>query len=160
MYQDDMEEYETTINHSWLDKPRKGASKLSKNLVRAYFKEDIGDMIVLLNRIIDNPQGAPFEPWMYYFINEIMNGVKMIDRAQIISNNLDNQLRNLEGDRIFYMSSYLFYSLARTYRLLPSIFSLALCLSRPQITSVYSVLPCIILSFCLVEVFLELEPVD
>lgn len=73
-------------------------------------------MIVLLNKIMGNPQGAPFEPWMYYFINEIMNEVKMIDWAQMISNNLDNQLRNLEADRIFYISSYLFFSLARTYR--------------------------------------------
>lgn len=112
-----MEDYEAIVNHSWLDKPRKGASKLQrKSLVRAYFKEDIGDMIVLLNRIMGNPQGAPFEPWMYYFINEIMNGVKMIDWARMISDNLDSQLKNLEADRTFYMSSYLFYSLATTYR--------------------------------------------
>lgn len=33
-----------------------------------------------------------------------------------MSDNLDSQLRNLEADRTFCMSSYLFYSLARTYR--------------------------------------------
>lgn len=91
MYQDHLEEYDAIVNHSWLDKPRKGASKLQrKSLVRAYFKEDIVDMIVLLNRIMGNPQGASFEPWMYYLINEIMNGVKMIDWARMISDNLDS----------------------------------------------------------------------
>lgn len=117
MYQDHLEEYDAIVNHSWLDKPRKGASKLQrKSLVRAYFKEDIGDMIVLLNRIMENPQGAPSEPSMYYFINEIMNGVKLIDWARMISDNLDSQLKNLEANRTFFMSSYLFYSLATTYR--------------------------------------------
>lgn len=63
LYQDHLEEYDAIVNHSWLDKLRKGTSKLQrKSLVRAYFKEDIGDMIVLLNRIMGNPQGAPFEP--------------------------------------------------------------------------------------------------
>lgn len=91
MYRDHLEEYDTIVNHSWLDKPRKGASKLQrKSLVRAYFKEDIGDMIVLLNRIMGNPQGASFKPWMYYFINEIMNGVKMIEWVRMISDNLDS----------------------------------------------------------------------
>lgn len=84
--------------------------------MRAYFKEDNGDMIVLMNRVMGSPQGPPFEPWMYYFINEIITGVKMIDWAKIISNNLDVQLKNLEENMTFYMSSYLVYSLARTYR--------------------------------------------
>lgn len=116
LYQENIEEYEVNMNHSWLEKPRKDASMLPKDLVRAYFKEDIGDPIVLLNRVMGSPQGTPFDPWMYYFINEITTGAKMIDWAKIISNNLDDQLKNLEENMTFYMSSYLVYSLARTYR--------------------------------------------
>lgn len=53
---------------------------------------------------------------MYYFIDEITSGVKMFNWANIISNNLSEQLRNLEKTRSFYMSSCIIYLLARNYK--------------------------------------------
>ena len=52
---------------------------------------------------------------MYYFIDEIENGKVRFDWAGIISRNLELQLRALSTKKQFYMSSYLFYIIARLY---------------------------------------------
>lgn len=62
------------VNKSWLDKKRP-QGKIPKHLPRPYFKEEYGDIILLLNRIMGSPEGAPFQTWMYYFIDEIKNQV-------------------------------------------------------------------------------------
>jgi hypothetical protein len=90
--------------------------KMPKKLLRTDFKEENCDIILLLNRVAGSPQGAPFEAWMYYFINEITFGVKMFNWSRMISNNLDEQLKNLESMKTFYMSSYIVYLLVRSYK--------------------------------------------
>lgn len=52
LYNNHIEQYDANINHSWLEKPRKGISKIPKLLVRAYFKEDYRELIALLNRVM------------------------------------------------------------------------------------------------------------
>lgn len=89
---------------------------MSKKLLRTDFKEEYGDFILLLNRVAGSPQGMPFEAWMYYFIDEITSEVKMFNWSRMISNNLDEQLKNLESTKNFYMSSYVVYLLARSYK--------------------------------------------
>lgn len=64
------------------------------------------------------PQASNFEPWMFYFIEEITTGVKMINCAKIVRDNVDEPLKNLEHSLSFYMSSYVVYSLARCYKYL------------------------------------------
>lgn len=63
-----------------------------------------------------NPQGAPFKMWMYYFIDKITSGIKMFNWSRMISDNLHEQLINLERTKTFYMSSNVVYLLKRTYR--------------------------------------------
>lgn len=61
------------------------------------------------------PQGMQFESWMYYFIDEIVNGKGKFDWARIISENLELQLRTVQNQKQFYIGSYLFYLIARLY---------------------------------------------
>lgn len=68
------------------------------------------------NRIAGNPQGAYFETWMYYFMDEITSCVRMFNWSLMISDNLHEQLVNLEKTKSFHMSSYVVYLLARMYR--------------------------------------------
>lgn len=44
----------TNINKSWLEKKRP-QGKVPKNLLRPYFKEEYGDIILLLNRVMGSP---------------------------------------------------------------------------------------------------------
>lgn len=52
---------------------------------------------------------------MFFFIEVIIQGKGKINWARIISNSLDVQLRRLIRTKTFYMSSYVIYSLARSY---------------------------------------------
>lgn len=104
------------INKQWLQKPRAHYTKMPKRLFRTNFKEEYGDLILLLNRVAGSPQASPFEPCMFYFIDEVTFDVKMIIWAKIISNSIDEQLRNMEHTKSIYMSSYIIYMLARCYR--------------------------------------------
>ena len=61
------------------------------------------------------PQGMQFKKWMYYFIDEIVNGKEKFDWARIINENLELQVRTVQNQKQFYMGSYLFYLIARLY---------------------------------------------
>ena len=43
------------------------------------FKLEYGDLVVLLNQIMGVAQGMQFENSMYYFIDEIENGIRKFD---------------------------------------------------------------------------------
>ncbi|XP_057824563.1 dol-P-Man:Man(7)GlcNAc(2)-PP-Dol alpha-1,6-mannosyltransferase isoform X2 [Cryptomeria japonica] len=73
-------------------------------------------MVFMLNRIMGCPQGAMFKTWMFCFVEEVSLGLKMINWAKLISDNLDIELRELERTRTFYLSSYVVYALARHLR--------------------------------------------
>ena len=51
---------------------------------------------MLLNRVMGVSQGMKFENWMYYFIDEIVNGKGKFDWARIISEILELQLRAMQ----------------------------------------------------------------
>lgn len=53
------------------------------------FKDEYSDMVLMLNRIMGSPQGAMFETWMFYYVEEVSLGLKMINWAKMISDNLD-----------------------------------------------------------------------
>lgn len=52
LYEDQLELYATNVNKSWLEKPRPSLKKVPKKLLHTNFKEDYGDIILLLNRVI------------------------------------------------------------------------------------------------------------
>jgi hypothetical protein len=116
LYDDQYELCTTNVNKSWLVKPMPSIKKMPKKLLRTDFKKEYGDIILLLNRVASSPQSAPFKSWMYCFIDEINSRVKMFNWSRMISNNLDEQLRNLESTKTFYMSYYIIYLLARSYK--------------------------------------------
>lgn len=116
IYNDQYELCATNANKAWLVKPRPTIKKMPKKLLRTDFKEEYSDIILQLNKVAGSPRGAPFESWMYYFMDEITYGVEMFNWSRMISNNLDGQLRNLESTKTFYMSSYVIYLLGRSYR--------------------------------------------
>lgn len=113
LYEEQIEPCGTTINKLQLEKSRPTYKKMPKKLLHPDFKDDYGDIILLLNRVMGNPQGTPFETQMYYFIDEITIGVKMFNWARIINNAIDEQLKILERTRSFYMNSYITHLLAR-----------------------------------------------
>lgn len=89
------------IISDWMNGPKKPQSKIPKKFVYLDFKEEYGDMVFLLNRIMDRPEGATFEIWMFCYVEEISLGLKMINWAKLIGDNLDNQLRELDRTRKF-----------------------------------------------------------
>jgi hypothetical protein len=60
-------------------------------------------MVMMLSRIFGKPYSYRFESWMWYFVEQVMEEG---DQARLISDNLNEQLMNLEHTRKFYMSSY------------------------------------------------------
>lgn len=77
----------TNVNKFWLEKKRP-QGKIPKYLLCPYFKEEYGDIIRLLNRVMGSPNGQLFETWMHYFIDEITSGTKLFNWSRIISDNL------------------------------------------------------------------------
>ena len=70
-------------------------------------------MVMMLSHIFGMPYSYRFESWMWYFVEKMMEEGYRIDRARLISDDLNEQLMNLERTRKFYMSSYVVYMLAR-----------------------------------------------
>jgi len=106
------------INNNWLVQPMPHVSKVPKKLHKSDFHQEINYMVVFLNRIMGCPQSANFEPWMFFYIEEIISGKRMIDWAEMISSNIDDQLKGLQETKTFYMSSYVIYMLTRNERYL------------------------------------------
>ena len=50
---------------------------------------------------------------MWYFIEELIDRIKVVDWSRMISDNLDKLFMNLEQPMTFNMSSYVVYLLAR-----------------------------------------------
>lgn len=68
---------------------------------------------MMLNRVMVSPQTASYEPWMWYYIKEMTRGADIINWARLVSDNLHEQMMNVEQTKTFYMSLYLIYILAR-----------------------------------------------
>lgn len=83
---------ERCMNHitsNWMNGPKKLQSKIPKKFLYSDFKEEYGDMVFLLNRIMGCPQGTIFEVWMFCYVEEVSLGLKMINWVKLISDNLD-----------------------------------------------------------------------
>ena len=103
-YNDNQDDYFALLKKKWLREGRKGVSRITR-LYQHDFKPEYGDLIILLNRVMGQPEGLQFGTWMYYFIDEIENGKVRFDWAGVISRNLELQLRDLSTKKQFYMSS-------------------------------------------------------
>lgn len=64
-------------------------SKIPKTLYMSDFKDEYGDMVSLLIKIINLEKATQFEDWMFYFIEEVSNG-KNIHWEKILSENIDS----------------------------------------------------------------------
>ena len=104
---------EEIINKRWLKKNRPHHSKIPKEIVWLDLQREYSDMVMMLSRIFGMPYSYRFESWMWYFVEQVMEEADIIDWARLISDNLNEQLMNLEHTRKFYMSSYVIYMLAR-----------------------------------------------
>ncbi|KAH9309261.1 hypothetical protein KI387_037172, partial [Taxus chinensis] len=52
MFDQDSDKYRARVAKSWLKNPKKGASRLTKTLIRADFNEELSDFIILLARVM------------------------------------------------------------------------------------------------------------
>ena len=68
-------------------------------------------MVMMLNHIFGMPHSYRFESWMWYFGDQVMEEGDRIVWAGLISDNLNEQLMNLEHKMNFYMRSYVIYML-------------------------------------------------
>lgn len=116
-YTKKMDACKNVVNKEWMIEPRLHHSKAPKTLMCTDFKEEYSDLVFLLNRVMGMPQGAIYDGWMFYFIQDCLRGT-LINWSRIISDNLDFQLRNVQRSKSFAMTSYLVYLLARfvTYK--------------------------------------------
>lgn len=115
IYEDDPDTYLNFINKNWLLKSRPRLNKIPNTSHKIDLKEEFRDLIIMLNRVIGAPQAFFFDKWMFFFIQVIVQGKGMFNWARIISNNLDVQLRRLVPINSFHMSSYVIYSLVRSF---------------------------------------------
>lgn len=61
VYDDDLDRCLGLINKHWVLKTRPGLSKVPSRLHIIDFKEEFGDLITLLNRVIGSPQSYQFD---------------------------------------------------------------------------------------------------
>lgn len=71
---------------------------------------------MMLSQVNGSPQAYAFEPWMFFYISVVLEGKEYVDWAKMISDNIDEQFKNLRRTKTFYMSSYVIYMLARMIR--------------------------------------------
>lgn len=93
------------IVRKWLAKPRKGKTHLPKIIDRSLLMEDIANMVIFVNHVTRNEDSNNLEGWMFLFINIVYEGIQFINWAEIISNNLCDQLLKLRKNYNFYMTS-------------------------------------------------------
>ena len=70
-------------------------------------------MVMMFSLIFCMPYSYRFESWMWYFVEQVMEEGNRIDWVRLKSDNLNEQLMNLEHTKKFHMSSYVIYMLAR-----------------------------------------------
>lgn len=68
---------------------------------------------MMLSQVNVSPQSYIFESWMFFYIGIVLEGKDSADWARMISDNLDEQFKNLRRTKTFYMSSYVIYMLPR-----------------------------------------------
>ena len=96
-----------------MKKNRPHHSKIPKEIVWLDLQREYSDMVMMLSFIFGMPYSYRFESWMWYFVEQVMEEGDRIDWEGLISDNLNEQLMNLEHTRKFYMSSYVIYMQAR-----------------------------------------------
>ncbi|KAH9303651.1 hypothetical protein KI387_008055, partial [Taxus chinensis] len=52
LFDQDSDKYKARVANSWLKSPKKGASRLTKTLLREDFNEELSDFIILLARVM------------------------------------------------------------------------------------------------------------
>lgn len=93
--------------NKWIHEPRTALTRWA-NLYRSDFKNEIGDTITLLSRMMGLEHSNVFEPWMYQFIMLVRQS-QHICWGEIISDALCEQLAVVPTTFTFYMNSYLVY---------------------------------------------------
>ena len=104
--------FDSNVAQSWLLKPIEGDSRLPKSLTIEHFIKEIANIVLLLNRIKGNEHAFHWESWMYFFIQKIVEGSKLIDWVEMIAENLHKGLVEVKNFGPFFLSSYLIYILA------------------------------------------------
>lgn len=88
MYVSTFERCAEMINSRWMNKPKPSRTKLPKQIISDDLKQEYYDLIMMLNRVGGCPQAFIFEPWMFYYINLVLEGKEHINWAVMISDNL------------------------------------------------------------------------
>lgn len=111
-YNKDQNKYKKLINTQWLKTLRPNISRWPISLPRSDFKEDVRYMITLLSRVKGLLVSSNFQEWMYEYIKIIKRKKKHVDWGTQISDEIHEQLINVQSTLKFYMTSYLVYVVA------------------------------------------------
>lgn len=76
-------------------------------MYRSDFVEETNDLVTLLSNVIFLPTSSLFKEWMFYLIEEILQGEAKFHYTKIISENLHNQFVVVKKTSDFYMTFYL-----------------------------------------------------
>lgn len=71
------------------------------------FKKSVQIIIILLYRFFERKDGSTFPDKWILIIYQIITSAATLNWGELISSNLDIQLRKVHKDHQFYMSSYL-----------------------------------------------------
>ena len=71
------------------------------------FRKTVQIIVILLSRLFRRKDGSTFPDKWIPIIYQIMTNRATLNWGELISSNLDNQLKKVRKDHLFYMSTYL-----------------------------------------------------
>ena len=71
------------------------------------FRKIVQIIVILLSRVFEKKDGSTFPDKWILIIYQIITSGAILNWGELISSNLDNQLRKVHKDHQFYMSTYL-----------------------------------------------------
>lgn len=76
------------INKVWLNGPRKSGLKATDKILKANFKDEPMDLVIMLSRSFGKEDIKHYHLWMFYFIDTILKGKRYFDWENIILDNI------------------------------------------------------------------------
>lgn len=108
-----MNQCKKMMNEERLEEEKKTSLK-ENEILRQDFKEPQRDLIIILSKAFGKPACRNFQAWMFSFMLTILDGQKYYEWAQVLSDNIKDQLRELHNTKKFFFMSYVIWVVARS----------------------------------------------
>ena len=96
-----------TILKGWWSKGHFRTKSIAAEWKNSKFRKSVQIIIILLSKVFRRKDGSTFPDKWISIIYQIITSKSTLNWGELISSNLDVQLRKVQKDHQFYMSSYL-----------------------------------------------------